>query len=83
MIGTLLGLIDMMSQISDPATIGSGMALALITTLYGLLLGTILYAPFGEKIAIEAEKVNKLDLLVLEGVIALKGQKVKCSPKKT
>lgn len=75
MIGTLLGLITMMSKISDPATIGSGMALALITTLYGLLLGTILYAPFGEKIAIEADKIYELDLLVLEGVLALKGKK--------
>ena len=46
-----------------------------ITTLYGLLLGTILYAPFSEKIAIEADKILELDLLVLEGVLALKGKK--------
>ena len=75
MIGTLLGLIGMMSQISDPSTIGSGMALALITTLYGLLLGTLLYAPFGEKISIEAEKILEIDTLVLEGVLALKDKK--------
>lgn len=75
MIGTLLGLISMMSQISDPATIGAGMALALITTLYGLLLATVLYAPFGEKIAIESDKIHELDMLVLEGVLALKGKK--------
>lgn len=75
MIGTLLGLIDMMSNISDPATIGSGMALALITTLYGLMLGTILYAPFGEKIALESEKIFELDMMVMEGVMALKGKK--------
>lgn len=75
MIGTLLGLISMMSNIGDPSTIGAGMALALITTLYGLLLGTLLYAPFGEKIAIEAEKIHKIDLLVMEGIVALKGKK--------
>lgn len=75
MIGTLLGLIGMMRNISDPSTIGAGMALALVTTLYGLLLGTLLYAPFGEKIAIEADKIYELDLLVLEGVLALKGKK--------
>ncbi|MBI2602153.1 MAG: MotA/TolQ/ExbB proton channel family protein [Deltaproteobacteria bacterium] len=75
MIGTLLGLIAMLAQIADPAAIGAGMALALITTLYGLLLGTLLYAPFSEKIAIEAEKINKLDQLVLDGVMALKGKK--------
>ncbi len=75
MIGTLMGLIRMMSHISDPSTIGAGMALALVTTLYGLILGTILYAPFGEKIAIEGEKIHKIDLLVLDGVLALKGKK--------
>ena len=75
MIGTLLGLIGMMSQIADPSTIGSGMALALITTLYGLILGTIIYAPFGEKIQIESDRIQELDLLVLEGVLALKGKK--------
>ncbi|MBP6217639.1 MAG: MotA/TolQ/ExbB proton channel family protein [Oligoflexales bacterium] len=75
MIGTLLGLIKMLSQLADPETIGSGMALALVTTLYGLLLGNILYGPFGEKIAIEAEKIRELDLLILEGVLALKGKK--------
>lgn len=75
MMGTLIGLIEMMSKISDPSTIAGGMALALITTLYGLLLGTIIYAPFGEKIAIEADKSLQLDNLVLEGVLALKGKK--------
>ena len=75
MIGTLLGLIAMMSKISDPSAIGSGMALALITTLYGLLLGTLLYQPFSEKISIESEKILELDLLVLEGVLALKSKK--------
>ena len=75
MIGTLMGLIAMMSKLSDPSAIGAGMALALITTLYGLMLGTILYAPFGEKISIEAEKIHELDLLVLEGALALKGKK--------
>lgn len=75
MMGTLMGLIAMMSKLSNPAAIGSGMALALITTLYGLLLGTVIYQPFGEKIAIEAEKIYELDMLVLEGVLALKGKK--------
>ncbi|MDD9950151.1 MAG: MotA/TolQ/ExbB proton channel family protein, partial [Zetaproteobacteria bacterium] len=75
MIGTLLGLISMMSKLGDPAAIGSGMALALITTLYGLLLGTLIYAPLGEKIAIEAEKTYEIEQLVLEGVLALKAKK--------
>lgn len=75
MIGTVIGLIAMMSNLKDPATIGSGMALALLTTLYGLLLGTIIYAPLSERIAIEAEKIAKLDNLVFDGVLALKEKK--------
>ena len=75
MIGTLVGLVHMMSNLSDPGSIGSGMAVALLTTLYGLLVGTLLYAPFGEKISIEAEKIYHLDLLVLEGILALKDKK--------
>jgi chemotaxis protein MotA len=75
MIGTLMGLIGMLSNMSDPSKIGSNMALAMITTLYGLGLGTILYAPWAEKIALEAEKSLELDMLVVEGVLNIKGKK--------
>jgi chemotaxis protein MotA len=75
MIGTLIGLISMLSNMQDPSKIGSGMAMAMITTLYGLALGTIIYAPWGEKIALEAEKNLEIDLLVLEGVLYIKGRK--------
>ena len=75
MIGTILGLIAMMINLKDPTQIGGGMALAMITTLYGLLLGTVLYAPCSEKISLEAEKSLEIDLMVLEGVISLKAKK--------
>lgn len=75
MIGTLIGLIAMMSNMSDPTKLGTGMALAMITTLYGLLLGTILYGPWGEKIALESEKILEIDLLVVDGILNIKGKK--------
>lgn len=75
MIGTLMGLIAMLSNMSDPTKLGSGMALALITTLYGLMLGTIIYGPWGEKIQIEAEKILEIDLMVLEGVLNVRAKK--------
>lgn len=75
MIGTLLGLIAMMANMKDPSQIGGGMALAMITTLYGLLLGTLFYGPCAEKIALEAEKSLEIDQMVLEGVLSLKGKK--------
>ncbi len=75
MIGTLLGLIQMMANMQDPKALGTGMALALITTLYGLLLGTVIYGPLGEKIGIEAEKTLEIDLLVVDGILNIKGKK--------
>ena len=75
MIGTLMGLIEMMANLKDPSQIGSGMALAMITTFYGLLLGTVVYGPFSEKIALEGEKSLELDLLVMEAIVGLKERK--------
>lgn len=75
MIGTLMGLIAMMANMKDPTQIGGGMALAMITTFYGLMLGTMLYGPFSEKILLEAEKTLEIDLMVLEGVSNLKAKK--------
>ena len=70
-----MGLIEMMANLKDPSQIGSGMALAMITTFYGLLLGTVVYGPFSEKIALEAEKSQELDFLIMESIVALKERK--------
>ncbi len=75
MIGTLMGLIQMLSQMNDPAKLGGGMAMAMITTLYGLAVGTIIYGPWGEKIHLEAEKSHELDMMVVEGMLNLKSKK--------
>jgi chemotaxis protein MotA len=75
MIGTLMGLIGMLANMSDPNKIASNMALAMITTLYGLMLGTILYGPWGERIMLEAERNMEIDLLVVEGILNIKGRK--------
>lgn len=75
MIGTLVGLISMMANLKNPDQIGAGMALAMIGTLYGLLLGTLIYGPFSEKISLEAERNLQIDLMILEGILTLKGKK--------
>ena len=51
------------------------MALAMITTLYGLCLGTIIYGPWGEKLVLEAEKSLEVDLMIIEGILNIKGKK--------
>lgn len=75
MIGTMLGLIQMLSNMNDPSKLGGGMATAMITTLYGLSMGTIIYGPWGEKIHLEAEKSLELDMMVVEGMLNIKGKK--------
>lgn len=75
LLGTIIGLVQMLSNMSDPTKLGPGMAIALLTTLYGLLLGTVVYSPISEKIAIYAEKTLQLDLMILEGVLLLKEKK--------
>lgn len=65
MLGTLLGLIDMMKSMgSNVDAIGSGMALALITTLYGSILANWICIPIGRKL----EKSSNEELLIMEVV---------------
>lgn len=56
LIGTLLGLVQMLSQLENPSTIGPAMALALITTLYGALFANVIFLPIAGKIRIEVRK---------------------------
>ena len=65
MIGTLIGLINMLTNLDDPSKIGPGMAVALITTFYGALLANLLFIPIAGKLSIrsEAETAVKWRLL--------------------
>ncbi len=71
MIGTLMGLISMLSNMDDPSAIGPGMAVALITTLYGALIANIFAGPIAEKLgARDAEEVM-IKTLVVTGVMSI------------
>jgi chemotaxis protein MotA len=71
MIGTIIGLIQMFATMDDPARIGPGMALALLTTLYGIILSSVIAGPIAGRLArlSEAElawqrlAVERLELL--------------------
>ncbi|TWT43190.1 motility protein A [Botrimarina hoheduenensis] len=71
MIGTLMGLIIMLGDMSDPSKIGAGMAVALLTTLYGAIASNVVFLPFAEKLGY----TNKQELLamdiVLRGIMAI------------
>src|SRR5690606_27847125 len=55
LIGTLVGLVQMLGKLEDPTTIGPSMALALLTTFYGAILGTVILAPLATKLEKRAD----------------------------
>ncbi|MCU7948131.1 MAG: MotA/TolQ/ExbB proton channel family protein, partial [Candidatus Thiodiazotropha sp. (ex Cardiolucina cf. quadrata)] len=61
MIGTLVGLVQMLANMSDPASIGPAMAVALLTTLYGAVIANAFAQPISNKLARAStmEKTNK------------------------
>jgi len=71
MIGTLIGLVQMLTMMEDPSEIGPAMAVALLTTLYGAVMANLVALPMAEKLALRAkqERVNRS--LIIEGVNAL------------
>lgn len=65
LIGTLVGLVQMLSKLEDPATIGPSMALALLTTFYGALLGTVILTPLATKLEKRTDEDMMQKVLVL------------------
>jgi len=71
MIGTLIGLISMLKSLDDPANIGQGMAVALITTFYGSLIANLVFLPIAGKLKnISDQEVIKKEMII-EGVLAI------------
>ncbi|HIC08650.1 MAG TPA: motility protein A [Aquificales bacterium] len=75
MIGTLIGLIQMLKNLNDPSTLGPAMAVALITTLYGALMANTIGSPIANKLKIYAERALLVKQLYAEGLLLiLKGE---------
>jgi chemotaxis protein MotA len=66
MIGTVLGLIGMFSALDDPAQLGPAMGLAMLTTLYGLVFGVVLFG----SVAARLERLSKAELRWQRSVLA-------------
>ncbi len=72
MIGTLVGLVQMLSQMNDPSKIGPGMAVALLTTFYGAFAANLFCLPMAEKLkGRSASELHRMELIV-EGIMAIK-----------
>ncbi len=71
MIGTLIGLINMLKDLSDPDSIGPNMAVALITTLYGSVLANWICSPVANKLGVQNENEIKLKEVMIEGILSI------------
>lgn len=74
LIGTLVGLVQMLARLDDPSTIGPSMALALLTTFYGAILGTVILTPLATKLEKRADEDLLQRVLVLSTVLSISRQ---------
>jgi len=71
MIGTLIGLIQMLRTLDDPSKIGMGMATALLTTFYGAILANMVFLPMAGKLEHRTSQELMLKGLMIEGILAI------------
>jgi chemotaxis protein MotA len=68
MIGTLVGLVGMLSKLADPSSIGPSMAVALLTTLYGAVLSFMVFGPLAEKLERKTADETASMTMIVEGI---------------
>ena len=71
MIGTLIGLVQMLVALDDPSQIGAGMALALLTTLYGALLANMVFLPAAGKLKVRTAMELLSKEIIIEGILSI------------
>jgi chemotaxis protein MotA len=71
MIGTLVGLVNMLKSMSDPSTIGPSMSVALLTTMYGSVLANLFATPFAGKLKIRSGEELLLKEVMIEGLLSI------------
>jgi len=71
MIGTLIGLVQMLSNMSDPASIGPSMTVALLTTLYGAMIANIFAIPIADKLALRADEERMVKSMIIDSLLGI------------
>lgn len=71
MIGTVIGLVQMLQNMSDPSSIGPAMAVALLTTLYGALLANLVLNPMAGKLKTRSKQEVLIRQMILEGILSI------------
>ena len=73
MIGTLIGLVQMLANMDDPKQIGPAMAVALLTTLYGAILANMFALPIADKLSVRSREENVTKSLIIDALIGIQG----------
>ena len=76
MLGTIMGLIMMLAKLEDQSAIAGGMAVALITTLYGALLANLIFLPVSGKLKRKSEDEVLVKEIIIEGIISMKNGEI-------
>jgi len=71
MIGTLIGLVAMLANLSDPSAIGAGMAAALLTTMYGAIIANVIFLPLADKLILKNDEEVVYKSIILKGVMSI------------
>lgn len=71
MIGTLIGLVQMLSAMDDPKAIGPAMAIALLTTLYGAMFANMVALPIADKLNLRKSEEGLIKAICIDGVLAI------------
>lgn len=75
MIGTLVGLVQMLANMDDPSAIGPSMAIALLTTLYGALIANVICMPIADKLASKFKTEELNQSLIIDGILQIRDNK--------
>ena len=74
MIGTLIGLIKMLQNLEDPAAIGPGMAMAMVTTFYGAFFANLFFLPMAGKLKQRSQEEVQFKEMILMGVLSVQAE---------
>ena len=75
MIGTLVGMVQMFANMSDPSKLGPFMAVSLLATLYGALVGNLLCLPIADKLHLKLEEEDISRTLIIDGILQIRDAK--------
>ncbi len=71
LIGTLIGLVQMLQSMDDPSSIGPAMAVALLTTFYGAIMANMIFLPIAGKLKTRSNEEVLVKELILEGILSI------------